>query len=145
MARIALRDVFNLTKSPTPPTAAFLDKVHQQLVRALDPKAGPFLVGYDTVVGNEAYLIVSLNGDLDDTTAVGLEYDPLGADPILYIAVPAGSVKVIGQTFIFPRLTTVQRDALAAPVRELASTIYNTTTNKLNFWDGAAWRVVTSV
>ena len=44
---------------------------------------------------------------------------------------------------VFSRLTTTQRDAIASPATGL--TIYNTTTNKLNFWDGSAWAEITSV
>ncbi len=39
-------------------------------------------------------------------------------------------------------LTTTERDAIATPRAGL--TIYNSTTLKLNFYDGSAWRVVTS-
>lgn len=43
---------------------------------------------------------------------------------------------------LIPRMTTVQRDAISAPATGLL--IYNTTTNKLNFYNGSAWEVVTS-
>lgn len=39
--------------------------------------------------------------------------------------------------FLPPRLTTVQRDAISAPATGLS--IYNTTTNKHNFYSGSAW------
>ncbi len=39
--------------------------------------------------------------------------------------------------FLPPRLTETQRDAIAAPA--LGLTIYNTNTNKLNFWNGTSW------
>ena len=44
--------------------------------------------------------------------------------------------------FLFPKHTTTQRDAVASPVAGLA--VYNTTTNKLNFYNGSAWEAVTS-
>lgn len=44
--------------------------------------------------------------------------------------------------FLPPRLTTTQRDAIASPPAGL--TVYNTTTNKLNFYNGSAWEAVTS-
>lgn len=44
--------------------------------------------------------------------------------------------------FLPPRMTTTQRDAISAPSEGL--TIYNTETKNLNFYDGLAWRVVTS-
>ena len=44
--------------------------------------------------------------------------------------------------FLPPRMTTVQRDAISTPPAGLM--IYNTTTNKLNFYNGTAWEAVTS-
>lgn len=41
-------------------------------------------------------------------------------------------------------LTTTQRDAIPASQLTTGLTITNTSTGKLNFWDGAAWRAVTS-
>jgi hypothetical protein len=44
--------------------------------------------------------------------------------------------------FLPPRMTTEQRDAISSPVGGLM--IYNTTTKKLNFYNGTAWETVTS-
>lgn len=44
--------------------------------------------------------------------------------------------------FLPPRMTGVQRDAIATPAAGLM--VYNTTTNKLNFYNGTAWEAVTS-
>jgi len=44
--------------------------------------------------------------------------------------------------FLPPRMTTAQRDAIATPPAGLM--VYNTTTNKLNFYNGTAWEAVTS-
>jgi len=46
------------------------------------------------------------------------------------------------QGFLPPRMTTAQRDAIATPPAGLM--VYNTTTNKLNFYNGTAWEAVTS-
>lgn len=46
------------------------------------------------------------------------------------------------QGFLPPRMTSTQRDAIASPAAGLC--IYNTTSNKLNFYNGSAWEVVTS-
>lgn len=40
-----------------------------------------------------------------------------------------------------PRMTTLQKTAIAAPANII---VYDTTLNKLSFWNGAAWEVVTS-
>ncbi|MCX6602548.1 MAG: hypothetical protein NTV52_03025 [Acidobacteria bacterium] len=44
--------------------------------------------------------------------------------------------------FLPPRMTTGQRDAITSVPAGL--TIYNTSTNKLNFYNGSAWEAVTS-
>lgn len=41
-----------------------------------------------------------------------------------------------------PRMTSTQRNAISSPSTGLI--VYNTTTDKINFYDGDAWRVVTS-
>ena len=46
------------------------------------------------------------------------------------------------QGFLPPRMTGTQRDDIATPAAGLV--VYNTTTNKLNFYNGSAWEVVTS-
>ncbi len=46
------------------------------------------------------------------------------------------------QGFLPPRLTTTQRNAIGTPPAGLM--VYNTTTNKLNFYNGTAWEAVTS-
>lgn len=44
--------------------------------------------------------------------------------------------------FLPPRMTTTQRDAISTPATGLM--VYNTTTNKLNFYNGTTWEEVTS-
>ncbi|MFP4024094.1 MAG: beta strand repeat-containing protein [Thiohalospira sp.] len=44
--------------------------------------------------------------------------------------------------FLIPRMTEVQRDAIATPATGLI--IYNTSTDKLNIYDGTTWRVLFS-
>ena len=46
------------------------------------------------------------------------------------------------ELFMAPRYTSTERDALKNPKE--AMIIYNTTTDKINFYDGSTWRVVTS-
>ena len=46
------------------------------------------------------------------------------------------------QGFLPPRMTTTQRDAITSVPAGLM--IYNTTTNKINFYNGSAWEAVTS-
>lgn len=49
-------------------------------------------------------------------------------------------VQIDGQLFP-PQYTTAERDALSATAGLL---VYNSTTNKLNFYNGSAWEAVTS-
>jgi hypothetical protein len=44
--------------------------------------------------------------------------------------------------FLPPRMGTTQRNAISSPVAGLI--VYNTSTNKLNFYNGTAWEAVTS-
>ena len=46
------------------------------------------------------------------------------------------------QGFLSPRMTTVQRDAIASPATGLL--IYNTTTNEYNLYNGTSWTIVGS-
>lgn len=45
--------------------------------------------------------------------------------------------------FLPPRMTTTQKNAIAAPVVGL--TVYDTILNKLSLWTGASWETVTSI
>ena len=56
---------------------------------------------------------------------------------------PRGALDVSSTTnaFIPPRMTTVQRDAISAPVEGMV--LYNTTTDGLDIYTGSAWKVVT--
>lgn len=44
----------------------------------------------------------------------------------------------------FTAVTTAERDALAGDDLFAGRMVYNSTTNKLNFYNGSAWEVVTS-
>lgn len=50
--------------------------------------------------------------------------------------------KICCNTAVLAQYTTVERDALASPYA--GQLIYNTTTNKLNFYNGTSWEEVTS-
>lgn len=47
----------------------------------------------------------------------------------------------ITQGFLYPRMTTAQRDAIGSPATGLS--VYNLTNNDPNFFNGSAWRRVT--
>jgi hypothetical protein len=46
------------------------------------------------------------------------------------------------KNLILPNETTTQRDAKVSPQK--GTIIFNTTTSKINFYDGSAWKAVTS-
>jgi hypothetical protein len=54
---------------------------------------------------------------------------------------PDGELHQFRNGYVPPNMTTATRDALTAVESAL---IYNTTTNKLNFYNGSAWEAVTS-
>lgn len=67
------------------------------------------------------------------------------ADTDFLIIIADGSVVCLTTTGAFrpPVLTTVQKNAIAAPVA--GDTVYDSTLNKLSVYTGAAWETVTSV
>lgn len=52
--------------------------------------------------------------------------------------------KIQLQKNVIPKLTTTQRNALTGADLYEGLTINNTTTHKLNFYNGTAWEAVTS-
>ena len=66
--------------------------------------------------------------------AQGIGINETGADPH-----PAAMLDVSSTTkgFLPPRMTTAQRDAIVSPAPGL--TIYNTTVNCLQWWNGTVW------
>jgi hypothetical protein len=58
----------------------------------------------------------------------------------LALGTTAGTIAAQGA--VLPRMTTAARNALTGVTS--GYTIYNTNTNKLNFYNGSAWEAVTS-
>jgi prolyl-tRNA editing enzyme YbaK/EbsC (Cys-tRNA(Pro) deacylase) len=97
-------------------------------------------------INADAQVVINGAGGMSlDVTTGGIT---IGSNPGAGKTVRAGNSQNMmkieaGLGLVLPLLTTVARDAL---VGMFAGTIiYNTTTNKLNFYNGAAWEVVTSV
>jgi hypothetical protein len=59
------------------------------------------------------------------------------------VAVDMSADEVQKMGFVFPSYTTTNRDLIVTPPAGM--TILNTTTAKLNFYNGSAWAAVTSV
>ena len=57
---------------------------------------------------------------------------------------PTTKTSNAGAGLLLPRVTTTVRNAIPAGILQRGLVIYNSTTGKLNFYDGSAWRVVTS-
>jgi len=70
------------------------------------------------------------------TGSVGIGLSPPNAKAAL-------DVSSITKGFLPPRMTTVQRDAIGSPPAGLM--IYNTTTGRINVYNGSAWSVVALV
>ena len=101
--------------------------------------ANGFLVGtYDDGVdgelhfGTKSAVRMTIRGDSGNTVVGSTTSQACGIFEIVSTT----------QGFLPPRMTTAQRDAIANPVAGLMA--YNTTTNKLNFYNGSAWEQVTS-
>jgi len=85
-----------------------------------------------------------------DSTDLSIEYplllNPNGGSVGIGTTSPNASalldVTSTTQGLLPPRMTTTQRNAISSPAAGLM--IYNTTTNKLNFYNGSAWEAVTS-
>ena len=54
-----------------------------------------------------------------------------------------GEVGDVVATFVPPKMTTAQRNAISSPAT--GSVVYNTTTNLLNHYNGSAWLAVGAV
>jgi len=65
----------------------------------------------------------------------------LGSDTDIPSALMAATSTTKG--YLLPRMTSTQRDAIASPANGLE--IYNTTTNKKNFFNGTSWRELSDV
>jgi hypothetical protein len=83
------------------------------------------LVNVGDGVGNDSPLALGQAG-----VGVGTSMSTIEASSIL-------EVKSTTKGMLPPRMTTIQRNAIASPVEGL--TIYNTTTNALESYDGTAW------
>jgi hypothetical protein len=58
--------------------------------------------------------------------------------------VPTTKTSNVGAGILLPRVTTTVRDAIPSGILQRGLVLYNSTTGKLNFYDGTAWRAVTS-
>ena len=58
--------------------------------------------------------------------------------------VPTTKTSNVGAGLLLPRVTTTARDSIPAGILQRGIVLYNASTGKLNFYDGTAWRVVTS-
>ncbi|MBI9054960.1 MAG: hypothetical protein JEY96_14140, partial [Bacteroidales bacterium] len=82
-------------------------------------------------------LLLVLGGQKGFAQGVGISEVSIVPDPSSIL-----DLQSIQRGFLTPRMSEVQRDAIGVPATGLI--IYNTTTNKLNIYDGAVWRVLFS-
>jgi hypothetical protein len=103
--------------------------------------ANSALIGYSTVGATSAYAFMTVYG----RAASDLCVNSVGSVG-MGTSTPSSKAKLeissTTQGFLPPRMTTTQRDAITSVPAGLM--IYNTTTNKLNFYNGSAWEAVTS-
>lgn len=79
---------------------------------------------------------------LDNNSVNKYGYDNMRGNTVKNVGKPRQGTDAL--TFSLPSYTTTERDNLNTDIVGNAL-IFNTTTGKLNFWDGSAWRVITSV
>ncbi|MDX1923257.1 MAG: tail fiber domain-containing protein [Alphaproteobacteria bacterium] len=93
--------------------------------------------GYNSVISLDDGLGIAT------TPTLRMAYDALGNRVGINTATPAASAVMdltsTTKGFLMPRVTTVQRDAIASPATGLM--VYNTTTNLVNIYNGSAWSV----
>jgi hypothetical protein len=89
-------------------------------------------------------ILLATTADGADAPTERMRIDSAGNVGIGTTANAAALLDVSSTTkgFLPPRMTGAQRDAISTPPAGLM--VYNTTTNKLNFYNGSAWEAVTS-
>ncbi len=85
-------------------------------------------------------LVASACLTLADWPNVGINV--IGASPHISSILDVDAITLNNKGVLFPRLTDVQRSAIAAPATGLL--IYNTTSNQLNNWNGSQWVELTT-
>lgn len=98
-------------------------------------------VGTSWATGNDFGLNAGHNYFIQDGISGGLRYfaNANGVSIGGSTVEPTEALRVESTTggFLYPRLTTVQRDAMGS--KNAGLTIYNATTGELELWDGGAW------
>jgi hypothetical protein len=111
------------------------------------PGSTCYLLAYDRTASD--YLDLDITAEnLIFSTNNGTERARIDSSGRLLVGTTSAQGSAILQTdsttlgFLPPRMTTAQRDAISSPAAGLM--VYNTSTNKLNFYNGTAWEAVTS-
>jgi hypothetical protein len=89
-------------------------------------------------LNNFSTINVNIDSGAIDGTTIGASSSANGTFSVL----TATTLNMTGIRLVLPTLTTTERDSIGVPVAGWL--IYNTTTNKLNFYNGTAWEQVTS-
>ena len=98
-----------------------------------DLAIGDFLLGASVTAATGNFIFDSSTGSIRLVTT---------ADNSVADASAIMEMESTTKGFLPPRMTTTQRDAIGSPATGLV--VYNTTTDKLNVYTGAAWEAVTS-
>jgi len=137
----------DLSATVTFATGALADQRALRVVAPTYAFVGASTLSNAATVAISGAPIAGANATLTNRYALWIESGVSRFDGTLTLGAPAASaaltVTSTTQGLLPPRMTEVQRDAIAAPAAGLI--IYNTTTNKLNLRAAAAWEVITSV
>lgn len=126
------------------PTIAFAGASTVTTAATVDIAGAP-IAGTNATITNAYALRVATGASYFGGALTVGSYSILTGNVGVGSAAPASAALAVSSTtqgFLPPRMTGTQRDAIAAPAAGLV--VYNTTTNKLNFYNGSAWEVVTS-
>lgn len=102
----------------------------------------PYAVGAELAATVMNAPLGQIDQTLTDMLAGAEEFSGLKVGAGALHASAAAQIDSTTKGFLPPRMTTAQRDAIATPATGLL--IWNTTTNSLNYYDGA-WQVVGTV
>ncbi|MGZ3770056.1 MAG: hypothetical protein ACXVCP_00410 [Bdellovibrio sp.] len=97
-----------------------------------------------TANGTEIYFDTTANGTTSVATRLYIDNaGKIGINTLFPDASAQVDINSTTKGFLAPRMTTAQRDAIATPATGLQ--IYNTTTNKVDFYNGASWKEISEV
>lgn len=115
-------------------------------IMKIDPTAGRVIIGLNNLTqSGSSFLTVHGVSSLEDltlTTHSLLDVKDIAVGVVTPAASAVADIVSTTQGFAPPRMTTTQKNAIAAPIESLM--VYDMTLHKLCVWTGATWETITS-